>query len=189
MIHMHFGCKDVVGRTTTYSDDSVRTLLIQAVTPDWRTSKPAFALEEGTIEQWIDYFEATDLCRPDPPGETCQMERNSLEMSESQGHRLHREGTGAELLQEGRSLLVRLRRDGTAIYLSPRVTSATVAKYLQPSPIISNHRQISPNIANGTPTWLFLTTIPLSKLIRNLTRSSSSEPHVDNMRFARTLSS
>src|SRR6202165_4556914 len=147
MIHMHFGCKDVVGRTTTYSDDSVRTLLIQAVTPDWRTSKPAFALEEGTIEQWIDYFEATDLCRPDPPGETCQMERNSLEMSESQGHRLHREGTGAELLQEGRSLLVRLRRDGTAIYLSPRVTSATVAKYLQPSPNISKHRQQDSDLA------------------------------------------
>src|ERR1700694_2288376 len=82
MIHMHFGCKDVVGRKTTYSDDSMQTLLIQAVTPDWRTSKPAFALEEGTIEQWIDYFEATNLCRPDPPGETCQMERNSLERGE-----------------------------------------------------------------------------------------------------------
>src|ERR1700694_5224417 len=27
----------------------------------------------------------------------------------------------------------------------------------QPSPNISNHRQISLNIANGTPTWLFLT--------------------------------
>src|ERR1700686_764071 len=81
----------------------------------------------------------------------------AMYLSESQGHRLHREGTGAELLQEGRSLLVRLRRDGTAIYLSPRVALATVAKYLQPLPIISNHRQISPNIANGTPTWLFLT--------------------------------
>ena len=69
------------------------------------------------------------------------------QLSESQGHRLHREGTGTELLQEGRSLLVRLRRDGTAIYLSPRVTSATVAKYLQPSPNISKHRQRDSDLA------------------------------------------
>ena len=52
-----------------------------------------------------------------------------------------RGGTGTELLQEGRSLLVRLRRDGTAIYLSSRVAlatdlqlSPTIAKYLQTSP-------------------------------------------------------
>src|ERR1700686_4073519 len=71
----------------------------------------------------------------------------AMYLSESQGHRLHREGTGAELLQEGRSLLVRLRRDGTAIYLSPRVASATVAKYLQPSPNISKHRQRDSDLA------------------------------------------
>ena len=68
-------------------------------------------------------------------------------MSESQGHRLHREGTGAELLQEGRSLLVRLRRDGTAIYRSSRVALATVSNYLQPSPNISKHRQRDSDLA------------------------------------------
>src|SRR6202140_4836811 len=71
----------------------------------------------------------------------------AMYLSESQGHRLHREGTGAELLQEGHSLLVRLRRDGTAIYLSPRVASATIAKYLQPSPNISKHRQRDSDLA------------------------------------------
>src|SRR6202140_530130 len=68
-------------------------------------------------------------------------------MSESQGHRLHCGGTGAELLQEGRSLLVRLRRDGTAIYRSSRVALATVSNYLQLSPNISKHRQRDSNLA------------------------------------------
>src|ERR1700694_2256657 len=73
--------------------------------------------------------------------------RGTKRMSESQGHRLHREETGAELLQERRSLLVRLTRDGTAIYLSPRVASATVSNYLQPSPNISKHRQRDSDLA------------------------------------------
>src|SRR6202165_174605 len=68
-------------------------------------------------------------------------------LSESQGHRLHCGGTGAELLQEGRLLLVRLRRDGTAIYRSSRVALATVSNYLQPSPNISKHRQRDSDLA------------------------------------------
>src|ERR1700686_666899 len=68
-------------------------------------------------------------------------------MSESQGHRLHHGGTGAELLQEGRLLLVRLRRDGTAICRSSRDPLATVSNYLHLSPNISKHCQRDSHLA------------------------------------------
>src|ERR1700694_3913849 len=71
-----------------------------------------------------------------------------LYVPESRGHGLHREGTGAELLQEGRALLVRLKRNRTAIYIFSGVASAPFSKCLQPSPTISNHLQPSPTISN-----------------------------------------
>src|ERR1700694_4009175 len=75
-----------------------------------------------------------------------------LYVPESRGHGLHREGTGAELLQEGRALLVRLKRNRTAIYIFSGVASAPFFKCLQPSPTISNHLQPSPTIAKSSPT-------------------------------------
>src|ERR1700694_5028305 len=71
-----------------------------------------------------------------------------LYVPESRGHGLHREGTGAELLQEGRALLVRLKRNRTAIYIFSGVASAPFSKRLQPSPTVSNHLQPSPTLPN-----------------------------------------
>src|SRR6202165_4144125 len=75
-----------------------------------------------------------------------------LYVPESRGHGLLREGTGAELLRAGRALLVRLKRNRTAIYIFSGVASAPFSKRLQPSPTISNHLQPSPTISKSSPT-------------------------------------